>query len=57
MALATGNRPSATGNRQPATGNRQPATEETDPHFYCPIKQDHTGLHLKYKRYSSAYGC
>ena len=40
-----------------ATGNRQPATEETDPHFYCPIKQDHTGLHLKYKRFSSGYGC
>ncbi|NEQ85898.1 MAG: hypothetical protein F6K26_39155 [Moorea sp. SIO2I5] len=34
-----------------AKGNRQQATGERDPEFYCPIKKNHTGLHLKYKQY------
>ncbi|NEO68516.1 hypothetical protein [Moorena sp. SIO3H5] len=39
----------AQGKRQEARGKRQEARGEKDPKFYCPIKKDHTALHLKYK--------
>ncbi|NEO47688.1 MAG: hypothetical protein F6K55_27645 [Moorea sp. SIO4A3] len=49
MRWARGKRQKARGKRQEARGKRQEAIGVRDPKFYCAIKKDHTGLHLKYK--------